>query len=77
MLVHLLLERCCTWPGKCLESYQVPAKRSPGPSAALASLAYVWLPCPYLTHFECLQFAKAAVDPNMQWKRFSSVLASR
>ena len=62
---------------ECVESCKEPAKRSPGPSAALAISTYVWPPRCYLTPFRCLQFTQAEVDPNMQGKRFSSVLASR
>ena len=62
---------------ECVESCKEPAKRSPGPSAALAISTYVWLPRCSLTPFQCLQFTKAEVDPSVQWKRFSPVLASR
>ena len=62
---------------ECVESCKEPAKRSPGPSAALAISTYVWPPRCYLTPFQRLQFTQAEVDPNMQGQRFSSVLASR
>ena len=49
-----------------VESCRVPAKSSPGTSAALTASTFVCPPRGYASPLPCLQLPKAEVDPSMQ-----------